>query len=139
MSHRNRARGSRRHQIGIFPLVHAPVVVEVPANAPPALVARVAAAIATVKPPGAIELVRIAPQADPSDFRVRGPLLAWDAPIGAGAREGRAMVAFATAFEAAQAALADDEAFEVALGIIHDGGHRQAEASNPAPAGKARP
>lgn len=102
MSHRNRARGQRRRRVGIVPLVHAPVIVEVAANAPPEVVARVTAAVSAVRPSGAIELVRTAPQANPSDFRIRGPLLAWDAPIGAGAREWRAMeCCFAAAYDGA--------------------------------------
>lgn len=110
MSHRNRPgrsperlrpmTGSRRSP--------APIIVELAANARPAVLAAVEAAIEAVAPLAAVELVCVRamtlPRGEP--VRIRGAFIAWDTPASVQRRHARAMAAFAEAFEAALAAAA---------------------------------
>ena len=75
----------------------APIIVELAANAPAAMLAAVEEAIRVVAPLAAVELVRVPPQ----------PEAAWDAPVATGRPQYRAMAALAAAFEAALAAACD--------------------------------
>jgi len=92
------------------------------------VLAAVEAAIRAVAPLTAVELVRVRPMTLPrgEPIRIRGAYIAWDAPADAARRQYRAVDTFAAAFEAAldDCLAAEDEALEVALEIIHDGGHR---------------
>lgn len=111
MSHRNRPRRDRRPARGprIPGLRRAPgpLIVELAANAPAAVLAAAEAAIRAVAPLAAVELVRVPPQPAGEQLRIRGPWVAWDAPVSAGRRQDRAMTAFAAALDAALAAAGD--------------------------------
>lgn len=88
-----------------------PLIVELAANAPAAMLAAVQAAIEAVAPLVAVELVRVPSWASDEQLRLRGPTIASrDEPISAGrrqARAGRAMAAFAAALDAALAVAGD--------------------------------
>jgi len=125
MSLRNRPGRSRPRPIAGSRRAPARLTVEVSANAPAAVLAAAQEAVRVLAPLAAIELVRVPPQPGDEELRIRGPLVAWNAPAVAARRQYRAVDTFAAAFEAALAdcLAADDEALEVALEIIHDGGH----------------
>jgi hypothetical protein len=85
----------------------APLIVELAANAPAAVLAAVEAAGRAVAPLAAVELVRVPPQPEGEQLRIRGTWVAWHAPVSAGRRQDRAMAAFAAALDAALAAAGD--------------------------------
>lgn len=108
MSHRNRPRRSRER---LRPIVGsrrspAPLIVELAANAPAAVLAAAEEAIRVLAPLATVELVRVRamtlPRGEP--VRIRGAFIAWDAPASVQRRHARAMDAFAAAFQAALAA-----------------------------------
>jgi len=82
----------------------APIIVELAANAAVVVLAAAEEAIRVVAPLAAVELVRVPPQPGGEELRIRGPLVAWNAPADAARRQYRAVAAFAAAFEAALAA-----------------------------------
>lgn len=87
----------------------APLIVELATNASAAMLAAVEEAIRVVAPLAPVELIRIRAMALPRGvtIRMRGPLVAWDAPASATRRHDQAMAAFAAAFEAARAVAGD--------------------------------
>jgi hypothetical protein len=86
-----------------------PFVVELAANAKPAVLAAVEAAIGAVAPLATVELVRVdAMTLSKGDMiRLRSPSIAWNAPASVWRRHDRVLVAFAAAFDANLAAASD--------------------------------
>ncbi len=87
----------------------APIIVELAANAPAAMLAAVQEAIRVAAPLAAVELVRVRAMALPKGepVRIRGAFIAWDAPASVQRRHARAMAVLAIALDAALA-VADD-------------------------------
>lgn len=86
----------------------APLIVELAANAPATVIASAEAAAAAVAHLTAVELVHVPERPGGEELRIRGPLVALDAPLSVARRQYKAMVAFAAAFESARLVADDD-------------------------------
>lgn len=111
MSHRNRPRRSpeRLRPMAGSRRAPAPLIVELAANAPAAVLAAVEAAIRAAAPLTAVELIHVRAMTLPrgDTIRLRGALIAWNTPASAWRRHERAMKAYAAALDAALAVACD--------------------------------